>query len=74
MSPRPLHRQRLGARRHDRHGRGAHEDGCIRETVEFGAWLRRKDIPHHLALWGHDSRHDYTWWQRQARHYLSQMF
>ncbi|MFO0651678.1 MAG: alpha/beta hydrolase-fold protein [Polyangiales bacterium] len=55
-------------------GRGAHEAGCIPETAEFGAWLRRKEIPHHAAFWGHDSRHDYDWWRRQAAHYLGQMF
>lgn len=55
-------------------GRGAHESRCIPETQEFGSWLRRKEIPHHLALWGHDSRHDYDWWRKQARHYLGQMF
>jgi len=55
-------------------GRGAHEEGCIRETEEFGGWLRNKSVPHHLAFWGHDSRHDYTWWRRQARHYLGQLF
>ena len=55
-------------------GQGAHEDGCIPETREFGGWLRNKDIPHHLAFWGRDSRHDYTWWRRQAVHYLQQLF
>lgn len=55
-------------------GRGAHEEGCIRETAEFGGWLKHKGIPHHLAFWGEDSRHDYTWWRRQARHYLGQLF
>lgn len=55
-------------------GRGAHEAGCIRETAEFGGWLKHKGIPHHLAFWGEDSRHDYTWWRRQARHYLGQLF
>ncbi len=55
-------------------GRGAHEDGCIPETTEFGTWLQRKEIPNHVALWGHDSRHDYTWWARQASHYLNQLF
>ncbi len=55
-------------------GQGAHEDGCIPETAEFGGWLRNKDIPHHLAFWGRDSRHDYTWWRRQAVHYLQQLF
>jgi esterase/lipase superfamily enzyme len=55
-------------------GRGAHEEGCIRETAEFGGWLQKKSIPHHLAFWGEDSRHDYTWWRRQALHYLNQLF
>jgi len=55
-------------------GRGAHEDGCIRETAELATWLDRKRIPNHVAFWGKDSRHDYTWWQRQAVHYLGQLF
>lgn len=55
-------------------GQGAFEDGCIRETAELGAWLDKKGIPNHVAFWGHDSRHNYAWWQRQAVHYLSQMF
>lgn len=55
-------------------GRGPHEEGCIPETAEFGTWLARKEIPHHVAFWGHDSAHNYTWWRRQAWHYLSQIF
>jgi esterase/lipase superfamily enzyme len=55
-------------------GRGAHEAGCIRETAEFGAALQKKAIPNHVAFWGHDSAHDYTWWRRQAVHYLAQLF
>jgi esterase/lipase superfamily enzyme len=55
-------------------GRGAHEDGCIGETAEFATWLQRKEIPNHAAFWGADSRHDYTWWRRQAVHYLNQLF
>ncbi len=55
-------------------GRGPHESGCIAETAEFGTWLARKDIPHHVAFWGHDSAHDYVWWRRQAAHYLAQLF
>lgn len=54
-------------------GRGPFENRCIPETLELGAWLRRKGIPHHLGVWGSDSRHDYTWWRKQARHYLSQL-
>lgn len=55
-------------------GRGAHEHGCIDETAEMGALLKRKGISNHVAFWGHDSSHTYPWWQKQARHYLSQIF
>jgi esterase/lipase superfamily enzyme len=55
-------------------GQGAHEDGCIPETADLGVLLRRKRIPHHLAFWGGDSSHTYPWWQKQALHYLRQMF
>jgi esterase/lipase superfamily enzyme len=55
-------------------GTGAAERGCIPETVEFGKLLQQKGIPHHVALWGKESSHTYPWWQKQARHYLSQMF
>lgn len=55
-------------------GRGAFEEGCIPETAELGALLKRKGIPHHLAFWGADSTHTYPWWRKQALHYLSQMF
>lgn len=55
-------------------GRGAHEHGCIGETAEFGAALGEKRIPNHLAFWGTDSSHTYPWWQKQAFHYLRQMF
>ena len=53
-------------------GRGLWEEGCIPETVEMGNWLRRKGIPSQLEVWGHDSRHDYDWWQKQAAVYLRQ--
>lgn len=55
-------------------GRGAHEHGCIPETAELGQWLSNKSIPHHLAFWGEDSSHTYPWWQKQAYHYLRQLF
>ncbi len=54
-------------------GQGPFENGCIPETLELGGWLRRKGIPSHVGLWGHDSRHDYSWWRRQASHYLRQL-
>lgn len=54
-------------------GRGAFENSCIPETIELGGWLQRKGIPSHLGVWGQDSRHDYSWWRRQAAHYLPQV-
>jgi esterase/lipase superfamily enzyme len=54
-------------------GRGPFEASCIPETLELGAALAGKDIPHHLAVWGRDSSHTYPWWSRQALHYLRQM-
>ena len=55
-------------------GRGAFEEGCIYETAELAHWLDAKRIPNHVAFWGKDSRHNYTWWRRQAVHYLGQLF
>lgn len=55
-------------------GLGAHENRCIVETAELKRLLEVKRIPSHVAFWGHDSRHDYTWWRRQAAHYLGQLF
>lgn len=55
-------------------GQGAFEDGCIPETLAMAGALKARSIPHHLGLWGHDSRHDYNWWQRQVRHYMPQLF
>jgi esterase/lipase superfamily enzyme len=54
-------------------GRGKFEEGCIPETAELGAVLRKKRIPHHLAFWGEDSSHTYPWWKKQALHYLRQI-
>lgn len=54
-------------------GQGPFENSCIPETLELGGWLKRKGIPSHVGLWGHDSRHDYSWWRRQASHYLRQL-
>jgi esterase/lipase superfamily enzyme len=54
-------------------GRGPFENNCIPETLELGGWLKNKGIPHHVGLWGTDSRHEYTWWRRQVSHYLPQL-
>lgn len=55
-------------------GRGAHEHGCITETAELRDVLAQKRIPSHVAFWGEDSSHTYPWWQKQAYHYLRQIF
>jgi esterase/lipase superfamily enzyme len=39
-------------------------------TQEFAALLSRKGIRHELDVWGHDSAHDWPWWQRQLAHHL----
>jgi esterase/lipase superfamily enzyme len=54
-------------------GQGPFENNCLPETVELGSWLHKKGVPSHLGVWGHDSRHDYTWWRRQVAHYLPQL-
>jgi esterase/lipase superfamily enzyme len=54
-------------------GQGAFEGRCLPETLELGGWLKKKHVPHHLGVWGHDARHEYTWWRKQAVHYLSQL-
>ena len=54
-------------------GRGPFENACLPETLELGAWLKRKGVPSHLGVWGDDSRHDYSWWRRQVAHYLPQL-
>ncbi|MFN8097851.1 MAG: esterase [Dermatophilaceae bacterium] len=39
-------------------------------TIAFANVLRDKGIRHELDIWGHDSAHDWPWWQRQLAHHL----
>lgn len=39
-------------------------------TCDFAEVLRAKGIRHELDVWGHDSAHDWPWWQRQLAHHL----
>lgn len=55
-------------------GQGAFEEGCIEETISLGQILKAKGIPHILDIWGKESRHDWTWWKRQAVGHLSRTF
>jgi esterase/lipase superfamily enzyme len=51
-------------------GRGDWEGANLGATLRFGAILRAQGIPHAVEVWGEDAKHDWTWWNRQARHYL----
>lgn len=51
-------------------GQGKWEGGNIEDTQRFAGVLASKTIPHQLDLWGHDVSHEWTWWQRQARHHI----
>jgi esterase/lipase superfamily enzyme len=55
-------------------GQGQWEEGCIEETILLGKILAGKGIPHTLDIWGHDSRHDWDWWRRQAWYHLSNRY
>jgi esterase/lipase superfamily enzyme len=54
-------------------GQGAFEESPTRalpSTRAFADLLQRKGIRHELDVWGHDSAHDWPWWQRQLAHHL----
>jgi len=54
-------------------GQGAFEESPTRalsSTRAFADLLERKGIRHDLDVWGHDSAHDWPWWQRQLAHHL----
>ncbi len=40
-------------------------------TYQLAGVLSRKGIPHHLDDWGHEGGHDWPYWKRQMREYLS---
>jgi esterase/lipase superfamily enzyme len=55
-------------------GQGAYEEGCIEETQELCDHFEAKGIPHQRDIWGHDVRHDWDWWRRQARFHFTRRF
>ena len=55
-------------------GRGAYEEGCIEETILLGKLFQQKAIPHHVDIWGRESRHDWSWWKRQAKMYFGHFY
>lgn len=55
-------------------GQGKWEEGCIEETLALADLCRHKGIPHERDIWGHDVRHDWEWWKRQAKYHFAKRF
>jgi esterase/lipase superfamily enzyme len=54
-------------------GEGAwetHPTGSLPSARRMGRLLAEKGIPHDLDVWGHESAHDWDWWQKQLAHHL----
>ncbi|MDX2175416.1 MAG: alpha/beta hydrolase-fold protein [Candidatus Sumerlaeia bacterium] len=47
-------------------GQGDHEGSCPDQARRLGQVLTQKGIPNWTDVWGHDSAHQWNWWQRQA--------
>jgi esterase/lipase superfamily enzyme len=47
-----------------------HPTSSLPEAHRMDALLSERGIPHELDVWGHDSAHDWPWWQRQIAHHL----
>jgi esterase/lipase superfamily enzyme len=47
-----------------------HPTAALPETRRMAGLLAAKGISHDLDVWGHDSAHDWPWWQRQIAHHL----
>ena len=50
--------------------REVHPTSALPETRRMAGLLAAKGISHDLDVWGHDSAHDWPWWQRQIAHHL----
>ncbi len=50
-----------------------HPTGSLPSTREMAALLHAKAIWCELDEWGHDSAHDWPWWQRQVAHHLPRL-
>jgi len=44
--------------------------GSLPSARHMGGLLADKGISHDLDVWGHDSAHDWPWWQKQIAHHL----
>jgi esterase/lipase superfamily enzyme len=47
-----------------------HPTSSLPEALRMAGLLAERGIPHELDVWGHDSAHDWPWWQRQIAHHL----
>ena len=47
-----------------------HPTGSLPSARHLGGLLAKKGVPHELDAWGHDSAHDWDWWQKQIAHHL----
>lgn len=57
-------------------GEGAwevHPTSSLPQTRRMAGLLAERGLPHELDVWGHDSAHDWPWWQRQLAHHLPRM-
>jgi esterase/lipase superfamily enzyme len=52
-------------------GQGAWEERMLIETRELEQVLRDKDIPAWVDYWGTDVNHDWPWWHRQLKYFMS---
>ncbi len=47
-----------------------HPTGSLPSARHMAGLLEARGIPHELDVWGHDSAHDWPWWQLQLAHHL----
>jgi esterase/lipase superfamily enzyme len=47
-----------------------HPTSSLPEAHRMAGLLAERGIPHELDVWGHDSAHDWDWWQRQLAVHL----
>lgn len=47
-----------------------HPTGSLPSARRMAGLLGEREISHELDVWGHDSAHDWPWWQRQLAHHL----
>lgn len=52
-------------------GQGSYEEDMVYETGLLKGVLLDKNIPASIDFWGNDVNHDWFWWKKQIRYYLS---